>query len=107
MIKVVIKYVNDSLISLVIKGHAYSGEPGHDLVCAGVSAVTIGALNSLEEVETAFTVKVEDGHVAVFPLYRVSDYNTVVLKVLITSLKTIAETYGMYIKIDEERKKAQ
>lgn len=107
MIKVVIKSVNDALVSIVIKGHAYSGEPGRDLVCAGVSAVTIGALNALEDVDTAFKTNVRDGLVEITPLYRPSSRNTVVLDVLITSLKTIETSYGMYIKIDEERKKLQ
>lgn len=31
-----------------ISGHAMSGPYGHDLVCAGVSAVSIGALNALD-----------------------------------------------------------
>ena len=105
MIKVVIKSVNDALVSIVIKGHAYSGEPGHDLVCAGVSAVTIGALNALSEVDTAFNTKVGDGLVEIIPLYRLSPRNEIVLDVLITSLKTIETSYRMYIKIDEERKK--
>lgn len=30
---------------LTATGHAYSDQYGHDLVCAGVSAVIIGALN--------------------------------------------------------------
>lgn len=105
MIKVVVKTVNDALLSIVIKGHAYSGEPGHDLVCAGVSSVTIGALNALEEVDLAFQTKVSDGYVEIIPLYRPSLRNEIVLDVLITSLKTIEQSYGMYIKIAEERNK--
>ncbi len=107
MIKVVIKQVKDEINSIVIKGHAYSGEPGHDLVCAGVSAITIGALNSLQDVDTSFQTKVADGLVEIMPLYRPSVENKIVLNVLITSLKTIAASYGDYIKIHEERKEVQ
>ncbi len=104
MIKVVIKLTNDEVTNVVIKGHAYSGVAGHDLVCAGVSAVTIGALNSLSDVELGFRTKVDEGYVEITPLYRPSDHDKIVLEVLITSLKTIEESYSQFLKIREERK---
>jgi len=104
MINVVITTIDDEILKIRVSGHAYSGEPGHDLVCAGVSAVTIGALNSLREVETAFKVKVNEGLVEIIPLYRPSYENKIVMEVLITSLKTIAESYGKYVQIREERR---
>ncbi|HZJ89282.1 MAG TPA: ribosomal-processing cysteine protease Prp [Bacilli bacterium] len=103
MIKVTVKYANDEVTSLVVKGHALSAEPGKDLVCAGVSAVTIGALNSLEDSEISFQITIEDGFVSVIPEHRMTTKNSTVMNVLITSLKTIAESYGEYIKIIEER----
>lgn len=105
MIKANFKTVNDELVHITIKGHAYSGEHGHDLVCAGVSAVTIGALNSLKDVDTAFQIKILEGYVEVIPLYRPTYENQIVLEVLKNSLLTIAETYGKYLKISEERNK--
>jgi len=104
MINVVITKIDDEILKVLIKGHAHSGEPGHDLVCAGVSAVTIGALNSLREVNSAFKVTVEEGLVEIMPLYRPSYENKIVLQVLVTSLKTIAESYGKYVTIHEERR---
>ncbi len=104
MIKVVIKLTNEEVTNILIKGHAYSGEPGHDLVCAGVSAVTIGALNSLSEEGLAFKSKVAEGLVEITPLYRPSEHDKIVLEVLITSLKTIEESYSQFLKIREERK---
>lgn len=104
MIKVVIKMANEDITNVLIKGHAYSGEPGHDLVCAGVSAVTIGALNSLSEEGLAFKTKVSEGFVEITPLYRPNAHDRVVLEVLITSLKTIEESYSQFLKIREERK---
>ncbi|MFA5486246.1 MAG: ribosomal-processing cysteine protease Prp [Bacilli bacterium] len=106
MIKVVIMQSDDEILNIKISGHANSGEYGHDLVCAGVSSVVFGTLNSLEEVERAFKIKLneEKGLTEITPLYRPSHKNKIVLEVLITSLKTIAESYGDYIKIREERK---
>lgn len=104
MIKVVIKRTNDEVTYILIKGHAYSGVSGHDLVCAGVSAVAIGALNSLSEDALAFKTKVSDGLVEITPLYRPNEHDKIVLEVLITSLKTIEESYSQFLKIREERK---
>ena len=39
MIKVEFKYVDDKFSYLKIQGHANSAEYGHDLICAGVSAM--------------------------------------------------------------------
>lgn len=105
MIKVVIKTIEEEILNVRISGHAYSGEPGHDLVCAGVSSVVFGTLNSIEEVETSFKITVNEGLVELTPLYQPSNTNKIILKVLITSLKTIEESYGKYIQVREEREK--
>ena len=52
MIKVDIAYKGKGIESILIKGHANCGDYGKDLVCAGVSAVSVGALNALEEVDS-------------------------------------------------------
>ncbi|WP_437177576.1 ribosomal-processing cysteine protease Prp [Heyndrickxia camelliae] len=36
------------IMSFQSEGHAYYDEPGKDIVCAGVSAVTFGTVNSIE-----------------------------------------------------------
>ncbi len=106
MIKVVITRSDGEILEIKISGHAYSGEPGHDLVCAGVSSVVFGTLNSLEDVDKAFkfTINEEEGLTIVTPLYRPSYKNKIVLEVLITSLETIEASYGKYLRIREERK---
>lgn len=38
---------NDQFISLEITGHAFAGEYGQDIVCAGVSAVVLSTVNNL------------------------------------------------------------
>lgn len=105
MIKVVVKKIEEEVLGIRISGHAYSGEPGHDLVCAGVSSVVFGILNSLKDIETGFKVSISEGLVEIKPLYRPSLENKIILSVLMTSLKTIEENYGKYIAIREEREK--
>lgn len=103
MINVRVKYTEDEILSITIKGHAYSNEPGRDLVCAGVSAVSVGALNSLEDSDTSFKIVIEEGNIEIYPLHRLTHKNQVVLEVLLTSLATIETSYKKYIIIIKER----
>ena len=56
MIKVEVEYKGKGFHSLLIKGHANTGDYGKDLVCAGVSAVSIGAMNALSDPEDDFEI---------------------------------------------------
>ena len=47
MIKVNIEKNKTKIISLTISGHSNYDEKGKDIVCAGVSAIVVGGLNSL------------------------------------------------------------
>lgn len=49
---------------LEVKGHAGTAPCGKDIVCAGVSAVTLTLLRGLEEIANAdIKVNVDSGHV--------------------------------------------
>lgn len=47
MIKVTVFRKKDLIKAFELSGHAESGPYGYDLVCAGVSAVSIGAINAV------------------------------------------------------------
>lgn len=55
---------------LTIEGHAHSGEPGHDLVCAGAStlaytlAANVGHLEAMGQVQDVI-VKLEPGNAVI------------------------------------------
>jgi uncharacterized protein YsxB (DUF464 family) len=51
MIQVIVTEKNGILTKFQVLGHAEAGPYGQDLVCAGVSAVTIGLCNALEELQ--------------------------------------------------------
>ncbi|HLR64459.1 MAG TPA: ribosomal-processing cysteine protease Prp, partial [Pseudogracilibacillus sp.] len=60
MIKVMTTKQDNEYIAIEVSGHAESGPYGFDLVCAGVSAITFGAVNALFEVGE-YTPIVEQG----------------------------------------------
>lgn len=98
MIKVLIKYEGNKFVSLVVKGHAKSAAHGHDLVCAGVSAVVTGGLNNLETPNN-FSIKLDEGLAELIRKNDVSEHDEIVIQTIVCGLKTIAESYGDYIKI--------
>ena len=60
MIRVLAIYQKGKLVSFEVKGHAGSGEEGHDLVCAAISGIVPGAFNAfLQE----YDIEVLSGYV--------------------------------------------
>ena len=42
-----IKYINDVISELEVKGHSNFAPKGSDIVCAGVSAIVVGGINAI------------------------------------------------------------
>ncbi|GIO34758.1 MULTISPECIES: ribosomal-processing cysteine protease Prp [Paenibacillus] len=89
-----------------VKGHANFAKHGEDIVCAGVSAVTVGTVNSLEELTgTVMDSRMNDGFLSAhFPSEgdRGDDPQAqLLLESMVVMLNSIAESYGKYIQIKE------
>jgi len=90
--------------SFIISGHAFFADRGKDIVCAGASAVSIGAINGVHAL-TGVTPEIEQGDGflrCVIPDKLPEDINEKVqllLEGMIVSLQTIEEEYGEHIKI--------
>ncbi|NCA96506.1 MAG: ribosomal-processing cysteine protease Prp [Methanomicrobia archaeon] len=97
---ITVKYVTDKsqFKSITVTGHALANVKGKDLVCAAVSAVTIGAINALQNPQD-FTIIVDEGHVEVQALRNILAHDQIVLDTMLISLKSIEESYAKYIKI--------
>ncbi|GEN49727.1 ribosomal-processing cysteine protease Prp [Alkalibacterium pelagium] len=50
MINILFQFENEHISSVEVTGHADSGPYGQDIVCAAVSALSIGTVNSLIEI---------------------------------------------------------
>jgi hypothetical protein len=95
---------SESIQSFIISGHAFFADRGKDIVCAGASAVSIGAINAVHAI-TGVTPEIEQGDGflrCVVPDKLPEDINEKVqllLEGMIVSLQTIEEEYGEHIKI--------
>ena len=102
MISVRITSKHNKVDSLEIKGHANSAEYGKDLVCAGVSAISVGGLNALASLKDKnIELKMSGGHI----LIRNASSNEeaqIILNTIIIQLQTVKEIQKDYIKIIEQ-----
>lgn len=92
--------------SFEMKGHADFAEHGKDLVCAGASAVSFGAVNAvitLTEITPVIKQKGDGGYlyVEVPSISNLEKANQIqlILEAMVVSLQTIEQDYAKYIKI--------
>lgn len=89
-----------------VTGHAGYAERGRDIVCAAVSAVTIGTVNAVEALTgVRLETRVGDGRLEA----RVPDIAEtgrdgrvqLLLESMLVMLRSIAESYGEYVSLSE------
>lgn len=90
--------------SLEVKGHAGSGPYGHDLVCSAISAITLGGLNNIADIETNYKCEVKTGYVYLEALKEVSMHDEVVLETIEKQLESIAISYPKNAKLERKHK---
>lgn len=94
-----------SIQSFTISGHAGFAAHGSDIVCAGVSAVSFGAVNSIISL-TGITPDIEQGADGFlrcdFPdnlPEETQEKVQLLLEGMVVSLQTMERDYGKHIKI--------
>jgi len=102
----ILRRKDGSIHGFEVKGHANFAKHGEDIVCAGVSAVTVGTVNSLEELAgTVMDSRMNDGFLsAYFPADGEQGKDPqaqLLLESMVVMLNSIAESYGKYIQIKE------
>ncbi|MEK4512444.1 MULTISPECIES: ribosomal-processing cysteine protease Prp [Paenibacillus] len=89
-----------------VKGHANYAKAGQDIVCAGVSAVTVGTVNSIEALTgIVMDSEMKNGFLnASLPSTvqpQAKDQAQLLLASMVVMLKGIEGSYGKYIKIQD------
>jgi uncharacterized protein YsxB (DUF464 family) len=106
MIEVVARVRGDRVQAIEVAGHAGAGPHGHDLVCAAVSALVVGFLNSCEALcNVRLPAKVEPGLVRT----RVVSQECVQLlaRSLLLSLRSISVEQPEFMRFLEERDRGE
>ena len=88
-------------------GHANFAEHGQDLVCAGASAVSFGAVNAITQltnIEPVIEQGADGGYLRVeFPVTEQDAQVQLLLQAMIISLQTIELDYADFIKLIFEK----
>jgi uncharacterized protein YsxB (DUF464 family) len=102
-------YRNDSdrtIRAVIVEGHADFSERGKDLVCAGVSSVTVGTYNAIHKLLDAEMIgEMESGKVYMeFPRQKedtTQQQLQLLAEAMLEMLATIQNAYGDYGKYIE------
>lgn len=94
------------IVGFRVTGHALFAPSGNDIVCAGVSAVTVGTVNAAEAVlGVELSARMEEGLLHVAVPKGLSDSAAASLQLLLESmvvmLQSIEQSYGKHIRLKE------
>ncbi|HLS61565.1 MAG TPA: ribosomal-processing cysteine protease Prp [Virgibacillus sp.] len=109
MITIRIYRKDNQIVAFELSGHADSGPYGYDLVCAGVSAVSFGAVNAIHElceIDLEIRQADEGGYLYVCIPSSIDDEANdkaqLLLESMLISLNTIERDYGEFIKMESQ-----
>lgn len=104
IIVTILRHSDNAIAGFEISGHAQYAKHGEDIVCAGVSAVTVGTVNSIEEL-TGVVMDSEmkhgflDAHLPSHVEPEAQEQVQLLLASMVVMLTSIECSYGKYIKI--------
>ncbi|MBF4694877.1 ribosomal-processing cysteine protease Prp [Fusibacter ferrireducens] len=104
MIRVDVTKTSDHYYKLKLSGHAYSDEPGRDLVCGAVSTLAQTVANALEQIgevpEASLDLKIKNGHLSlsIEQAYR-SETTNIIFATFIVGIEGIEGTYPEYVRL--------
>lgn len=101
MVKIRIGKKSNSIVKLNIVGHAGFADKGKDIVCASISSIAIGLLNSIDILDNqSCKIILNDNCIDVEVLDDNDDIIQIILQVGIIQLQTVEEVYPKYLKIE-------
>lgn len=102
MVKVDVKRKHQTITEIVIHDHAGYADSGQDLVCAGVSSITVGMMNALDQmVPDVCDFIMKEAYVKIHQTQNHDDAQ-LLLKAMYVQLVTLKESYQSYISINDQ-----
>jgi uncharacterized protein YsxB (DUF464 family) len=109
MIRITIQRdVRQQIFAFRVSGHAEYDRSGKDIVCAGVSAITVGTVNAIESLlKIRLESSMNKGLLSV-SIPHISDValaekSQLLLESMVVMLQTIEQSYGKYIAMDNKK----
>ncbi len=108
MTKIKIYRQNQNIVGFECSGHSGYAEEGSDIVCAGISTLTLTCVLGLEKVvEQNISVARNDskGYLKVMLKSNANedlDKSQIIFKTMILGLKEIEKAYKKYLKLEDD-----
>lgn len=101
---------DNRILAVVIKGHANYDNSGKDIVCSAVSALAIGAVNSVETLLNIDLILEEDIKYGGFLTWKVPVMDDpaldqklqLLMQALVESLLMVEQEYNKYLQVSIE-----
>ncbi len=98
------RQTDERIIGFRVSGHAHYDDPGKDIVCAAVSAVTVGAVNAVESLAGVVSETVMEPGLLHVQLPSIAAAGTAektqtILETMEQMLLSIADSYGEFVQI--------
>lgn len=97
MIKIILTVKDNKIIGFELSGHALYDEYGKDIVCAGISALAINTINSIEaftDDKFDYTVDEASGTLKLHFISNISKESELLLNALKLGILGIKQQYG-------------
>jgi uncharacterized protein YsxB (DUF464 family) len=103
MIKITVLRKDQVILRIEVSGHSGYEIKGKDIVCAGVSAITVGSLNAIHQLTGKVPVHEldEQGYASI--TFNKNKQQQLIAQISLIQLQTIAENYKKYVKITQKK----
>lgn len=102
MVKVKVERKDYFIQRIVIQDHAGYADAGFDLVCAGVSSISVGMMNALDQlIPDVCDFTMRSAYVEI-RLKQRNEQAQLLLEAMLIQLKTLENNYNSYIKIKDQ-----
>lgn len=102
MTRVIIRSADQMIREITITDHAGYAKAGKDIVCAGISSISIGALNALDELFPGQCILTMKGETIRIETQSSEAALQTCLQMLIIQLKSVQEVFPGNIKITKK-----
>ncbi|MBQ9046966.1 MAG: ribosomal-processing cysteine protease Prp [Solobacterium sp.] len=98
MIQIRVEQHDQKIVLMKISGHAYTADPGKDLVCAAVSAIAFGLCNALDLMRQPCECSAENNTVLI-KVQQSTDTAETILRTGLIQLQTVEEVHRDAVQI--------
>lgn len=101
MIKINVKYQNNLISEVTLKGHSGYSYKGSDIVCAAVSSIVTTSVNGILSISKTIKVK-DDGNILTIKVIKEDNITNILLINMIKLFQGIEKQYSKNVKVIKE-----